>query len=214
MAPLGGTSGAFHVKHEGLTSAAGEVGLTLTGEQVARILFLEALLAERASDLGLVSEGDLPRIRERHVVDSFEAAAQVNQEDRLGVDLGSGGGLPGLVVAITRPELPMRLVESRRTRGAFLELAVEKLGLSNTSVVIARIEQLAERADVCFARAFGDAVSSWAAAQRILQPEGRLIYFAGEAFDPTRDLPEGVSWRLVRRRPVARAGPLVIMSRL
>src|SRR6266487_1166709 len=197
MAPLGGTSGAFHVKHEGLASAAGEVGLTLTGEQVARILFLEALLAERASDLGLVSEGDLPRIRERHVVDSFEAAAQVNQEDRLGVDLGSGGGLPGLVVAITRPELPMRLVESRRTRGAFLELAVEKLGLSNTSVVIARIEQLAERADVCFARAFGDAVSSWAAAQRILQPEGRLIYFAGEAFDPTRDLPEGVSWRLV-----------------
>src|SRR5437870_7892576 len=122
MEPLGGTSGAFHVKHEGLTSTAAEVGLTLTAEQLARLLSLEALLAERASDLGLVSEGDLPRIRERHVVDSFEAAAQVNQEDRLGVDLGSGGGLPGLVVAITRPELPMMLVESRRTRGAFLEL--------------------------------------------------------------------------------------------
>ncbi|MBI3647168.1 MAG: class I SAM-dependent methyltransferase [Actinobacteria bacterium] len=185
----------------------------MSGDQVAKLASYEALLVERAVALGLVASGDLPRLRTRHLLDSLRAALAVLPTDRDAYDLGSGGGLPGIVVAIACPGLWITLVESRRRRGAFLEMTVERLELSNCRVVVGRVESLEEPADMCFARAFADAATSWRLAVPLLRPGGRLVYFAGEGSDPASYSPEGASCEILWPPPVARAGPLVIMSR-
>jgi 16S rRNA (guanine527-N7)-methyltransferase len=173
----------------------------------------EALLRDRAVPLGLIGAVDRDRLWDRHILDSLRAAAVVEPGDADAYDLGSGAGLPGIPVAISCPNLGMRLVESRRSRAAFLELAVEELGLENVRVVAGRVEDLIEQVDLCFARAFADVHAAWEAASPRLRPGGRLVYFAGETFDDDADLPAGA----VRSNPLstalARGGTLVIMTR-
>lgn len=202
----------FHVKHEGLTSEAAVLGLQLTGEQADRLLAFEALVANRGAAAGLVSRGDLARLRERHVLDCLRAAGAVEAGDRTAADLGSGGGLPGLVVAIVRPALEVTLIESRTPKTAFLELAVERLGLENVVVRHERVEHVAGPFDLAFARAFANPERSWHAAERLLGPDGRLVYFAGAGFEPDR-VPASVTVRILTAPPVASMGPLAIMSR-
>jgi 16S rRNA (guanine527-N7)-methyltransferase len=172
----------------------------------------EQLLTTRGADLGVVARSDLPRIRERHLLDCLRAVSAVRADDRAAVDLGSGGGLPGVVVAIACPQLVVTLAERRRNRGAFLELVVLELGLPNAKVAIGDVGALPPTADVCFARAFADAKGSWAAAETVLVPGGRLVYFAGAATG-AQELPEDVGAQILPPAPFASGGPLVIMSR-
>jgi 16S rRNA (guanine527-N7)-methyltransferase len=192
----------FHVKHEGLGS----------GARSALESYLE-LLRDKAVPIGAVAEGDRDRLWVRHIEDCLRAAQVVGPEDHEALDLGSGAGLPGVVVAIARPALHVRLVEARQRRVAFLELVVDRLRLSNATVVPGRAEAVHKPADLCFARAFGDPSASWTAADRLLRPRGRLVYFAGARFDAARDVPVGVSADVVADRPLERFGPLVIMTR-
>jgi len=206
----------FHVKHEVWTERAAAIGVELSPEMVGKLELFGSLIRDRAVALGLVSAADLSSLPERHLLDCLRAAVAARKTDRLAYDLGSGAGLPGIVVAIARPSLEVSLIEARRTRGAFLEMAVERLRLANARVVVSRFEALSEPADVCFARAVADAAGSWRAAERLLRPGGRLVYFAGSTFEAATDVPIGVRARILRPvRPVslARAGPLVIMSR-
>jgi len=89
---------------------------------------------------------------------------------------------------------------------------VDRLGLANTSVATIRVEALTEPVDLCFSRAFARGGVAWAAADRLLHPGGRLVYFAGERFDAS-ELPQDVVSSLVTTSALARSGPLVIMSR-
>jgi len=191
----------FHVKHEGL------------GSRTQNLLesYVE-LLRSKAVPIGAVASGDRDRLWERHIKDCLRAAEVVASEDREAIDLGSGAGLPGVVVAVARPGLRVRLVEAKRRRVAFLELVVDRLGLANVIVVPGRAEAVDEPADLCFARAFADRTASWAAAERLLKPGGRLVYFAGERFEPARDVPAGAAARVVGDRPLESLGPLVIMT--
>jgi 16S rRNA (guanine527-N7)-methyltransferase len=204
----------FHVKHEGLAFEAARLGVTLRPEQEGQLLEFEALLAEHAAKRGMMAAGDIPRLRERHLLDSLRASRAVRASDRDAFDLGSGAGLPGIVVAIACPQLSLRLIESRRTRTAFLELVASELGLANVRVMLGRVDSVVgDRADLCFARAFADLRTSWRAAESLLRPSGRLIYFAGQRFSSASDVPDGVRWDTLPEAPVARAGRLVIMSR-
>ena len=133
-------------------------------------------------------------------------------ENGTAYDLGSGGGLPGLVIAIARPDLELTLVDVRRNRAAFLEMVVADLGLAHVSVYPRRAETLRVRVDLCLARAFKPPGATWAAAESLLRPGGRLIYWAGETFDPETDVPDGVAVELFRTPALARSGPLAIMS--
>ena len=69
-----------------------------------------------------------------------------------------------------------------------------------------------EPVDLCFSRAFARVGVAWQAADRLLAPGGRLVYFAGERFDHS-ELPEDAVSTLVTTSALARSGPLVIMSR-
>ena len=203
----------FHVKHEGLIGEAATLEVSLDVEQAARLERYEGLLRERAAALGMIASGDLSRLRVRHILDSLRAVTALPEGPSEVVDLGSGAGLPGIPVAIARPEVHVILTESRRQRIAFLELAAIDLGLANVSVHGGRAESAPAPADACLARAFRDARGSWEVARALLGPDGHLVYFAGSAFDPARDLPSNAEVRVLSTSPLANSGPLVIMTR-
>jgi 16S rRNA (guanine527-N7)-methyltransferase len=188
------------------------MGLELAAAQLEQLEAFESLIRERAIPLGMVATADEPRLRDRHLIDSLRAAPVVSATDRTAYDLGSGAGLPGVVVAIACPDLRMTLVESRRPRAAFLQLVIDRLGLANTAVANERVEVLAQQVDVCFSRAFARVDVAWRAADRLLIPGGRLVYFAGVSFDRS-ELPGDTTSTMVTTSALARSGPLVIMRR-
>ncbi len=161
-----------------LRKQAGRLGVELDQVQTRKLLRYEELLIERALPMGMIAEGDAPKIRPRHVLDSLRAAPAM-EEAAEAYDLGSGAGLPGVAIAIACPHVRMGLVDSRRRRIAFLELAIEELDLPNATVLGQRAESLTSLVDVCVARAFAPLPRAWGIADRVLRPAGRLVFFAG-----------------------------------
>jgi 16S rRNA (guanine527-N7)-methyltransferase len=195
----------FHVKHEG--SISGD----LSPEQVERLRRYEDLLRERGAMLGVVSKADVPELWVRHIQDSLRAITLIPASARRVCDLGSGGGLPGVPLAIARPDLEVTLTEPRRLRAGFLELVVEAVPVPNAAVFAGPAEEMVAEADVVVARGFGDARTTWEGAQRLLGPEGCLLYWAGATFSPDM-LPEGVAARLADEVALESGGPIVIMT--
>ena len=97
------------------------------------------------------------------------------------LDLGSGGGLPGLVLAVHRPDLELTLLEARQRACRFLREAVTDLDLTGVTVVEARAEDAARRAvfresfDAVVARSFGPPAVTAECAVGFLRPGGRLV---------------------------------------
>jgi 16S rRNA (guanine527-N7)-methyltransferase len=158
---------------------AADLGVELSPAQAERLHDFERLLLERAIPAGLVARSDSDRLHERHVLDSLRAAPLFHASDGLSHDLGSGAGLPGIPLAIAIPRCRFTLAEARSRRSAFLELAVERLGLSNVHVHPGPAETLPLGADVITARAFAPLERAWPLAARLLREGGRFIYFAG-----------------------------------
>ena len=183
----------------------------------ALLLRFESLLRERAVPGGMIAKADSPWLLERHVVDSLRALACLGPDDREIADLGSGAGLPGIPVAIARPECRVLLVEPRSSRAAFLEWAIERLGLPNASVAVRHAADVIGPVDVCLARALADPRSTWTLANHLLGPEAAVIYFAGESWGVAneRELAEmGVGAKICSKSHFPGAGPIVIMRRI
>jgi 16S rRNA (guanine527-N7)-methyltransferase len=159
---------------------ARRLGIDLSAAQAIQMADYQELLLQRAFSAGLVANSDRERLYERHLLDSLRAAPIFRRSDRLAYDLGSGAGLPGIVLAIALPSCRFVLTETRSRRAAFLELAVERLGLGNVAVHAATAESLPNGADVITARAFASLERTWSMAAELLHAGGRLIYFAGE----------------------------------
>jgi 16S rRNA (guanine527-N7)-methyltransferase len=197
-----------------LVDSAAGLGIDLDGNQAEALLLFELLLLDRAIPLGMVAKGDRTTVRKRHILDSLRAVLALEPSDIDALDLGSGAGLPGIVVAIARPSLRVGLVEARRRRAAFLELAVERLGLPNVAVLARPAGRLEGVVDVCFARALAALSEAWELARHLLRPGGRLVYFGGQGFREPDQIPWDVSSFRLRRTPeLASSGPLVIMTR-
>lgn len=123
---------------------------TPSAPDVARRVFSSRLpLAERYADLlatdgvvrGLIGPREVPRLWERHLVNCALLGKAI--PEGLDVcDIGTGAGLPGLVLALDRPDLTLTLVEPLLRRTTFLDEAVTALGLDNVEVVRARAEEL------------------------------------------------------------------------
>ena len=123
-----------------------------------------ALLTGPGSERGLMGPREVPRLWERHIL-NCAVLTDLVPEGATVCDIGSGAGLPGLVVAIRRPDVRVTLVEPLLRRTTFLEEAVAELGLANVEVVRARADQLhGERAfDVVTSRAVAalDVLLAW-----------------------------------------------------
>ena len=197
----------FHVKHEGWTVA------DLSPGQIAALEAFEGLLAVHAIPRGMVASSDRDHLRDRHVLDSLRAVPHLDRVKQPVVDLGSGAGLPGIPVAVARPDLFLTLAEPRQLRVAFLELVVERLSLRNVRVFPRPAEELLPSdTGVCLARGFGDPSRTWAVARRLLHADGSLIYWAGTTFR-TDHVPEDARIVAIGSPTLESGGPIVIMTR-
>jgi 16S rRNA (guanine527-N7)-methyltransferase len=114
-----------------------------------------ALLAEENARQNLVSAASLGEVWRRHVVDSAQLLAHVPRGTSPWLDLGTGAGLPGIVIAALRPDCEVLMVESRAKRIEWLERARITLGLTQAKVLGSRLELVETRAvGVISARAF------------------------------------------------------------
>jgi 16S rRNA (guanine527-N7)-methyltransferase len=116
--------------------------------------FVELLIEENARQ-NLVAKASLEQVWKRHIVDSAQLLAHVPRGTRVWLDLGTGAGFPGMVIAALRPDCEVLMVESRARRSDWLERARIALALNEAKVIGARLELVDTcKVDVISARAF------------------------------------------------------------
>jgi 16S rRNA (guanine527-N7)-methyltransferase len=150
------------------------------GERLPAAEDYAALLADTGVSHGLIGPREVPRLWDRHmlncavVAEAFPAGARV-------IDVGSGAGLPGIALAIARPDLEIHLVEPMLRRVLWLREAVAALGLEGCTVERGRAEELAGGLSAGFvtARAVAriDKLARWSFP--LLQPGGALLALKG-----------------------------------
>ena len=154
----------------------------LFGSALPLIRRYAELLAGPGVERGLIGPREVERLWDRHLMNCGAVAELVAPGVRV-VDVGSGGGLPGLVLAATRPDLRVILLEPLLRRTVFLGECIEELKLSNAEVLRGRAEEWAGRmeADVVTARAVApmDRLIGWCLP--LLRPGGRMLALKGEA---------------------------------
>jgi 16S rRNA (guanine527-N7)-methyltransferase len=131
--------------------------LGVDDDGMARLARLVMLLLEENERQNLVARGTLPHVWVRHIVDSAQLlyVSRETPTDGDWLDLGTGAGFPGVVVAALQPERPVTLVDSRRLRTEWLQRAADVLELPKVRVVLSRVEDLPSEAHaVISARAF------------------------------------------------------------
>ena len=156
--------------------------LALDGAQREKLLAYVALLAKWNRTYNLTAIRDQARMVTHHLLDSLAVLPHLPQRSSARVlDVGSGGGLPGIPLAIARPDWRVSLVDPNHKKAAFLTQAAIELGLRNASAHAQRVEDFVPEApfDVVISRAFADLAAFAAAASRHLAPEGLLVAMKG-----------------------------------
>lgn len=140
-------------------------------------------LARRGEELGLIGPLELPRLWSRHIV-NCALVAPLLRGGRVG-DIGSGAGLPGLVLAIARPDTQLVLIEPMERRVDWLRSEAEGLGLNNVEVVRARAEEARSHGplDQVTARAVSALSKLIPATRPLLASGGQMIFMKGERVD-------------------------------
>ena len=141
-----------------------------------------AHLADTGISHGLIGPREVPRLWDQHIL-NCAVITEVMPMDATVIDVGSGAGLPGLALALARPDLSVTLVEPMERRTAWLNMVITDLGLSNVAVRRARAEELHGElhAQVVTARAVAalDKLARWCLP--LVVPGGRLVAMKGSS---------------------------------
>lgn len=161
----------------------GLAGLDVSRETLERLEIYESLLAKWNPAINLVAKGTLSEAWSRHFIDSAQVLSLAPPETRTWMDVGSGGGFPGMVVAIIaaelRPRLTVTLVDSDLRKSAFLGEVARQTGVAVT-ISAGRAEELPPaNADIMSARAFAPLTTLLTLAGRHLNPQGRGLFLKG-----------------------------------
>lgn len=156
-----------------------EIAADLFGDRIDLARRYTSDLARRGEELGLIGPLELPRLWSRHII-NCALVAPLLRPGRTG-DVGSGAGLPGLVLAIARPDVDLVLIEPMERRVAWLMSEAEELGLTNVTVVRSRAEEtkLADPLDQVTARAVTALSKLIPATRRLLGPGGEMLFMKG-----------------------------------
>jgi len=147
-----------------------QIDARVSRETSARLQVFADELVRWQRALNLVSPATLPDLWTRHIDDSLQVA-ELAPEARIWLDFGSGGGLPGLIVAAIDPERKVDLVESDSRKAAFLRSTARRMGLERVTIHATRIEKLpplAAKPDIVSARALAPLTRLLAYAQPFL----------------------------------------------
>jgi len=168
-----------------LARLAEEWRFPLPPEIADRILVFCRLLMEWNAGVNLTGARSLAEVVGEHVVDSFAMARLIPPGSSV-VDVGAGGGLPGLPFAIVRPDARLTMVEPRAKRVAFLRAAVRELQLESAEVVRERAEGLNRRDfDVAASRATFPPEEWLGLGASLVRPKGLILVFSGQAWRPS-----------------------------
>jgi 16S rRNA (guanine527-N7)-methyltransferase len=149
------------------------------GPQAPLAIAYADLLATDGVVRGLIGPREAPRLWDRHLLNSAVLGELVPAGATV-CDIGSGAGLPGIPLALARPDLQVELVEPLLRRVTFLEQAIQTLGLARVTVTRARAEALSgARADVVTARAVAPLSTLGAWCLPLVRPGGSLLALKG-----------------------------------
>lgn len=162
-------------------------GLDVSRETSDRLNHYEGLLKKWNKAINLVSPSTISEARSRHFIDSAQIYGLASQDWKIWCDLGSGGGFPGLVVAIIaaekNPNGMVTLVESDQRKAAFLRTVARETGV-NATVISKRIEAIDPlKADVLSARALAPLPMLLEFCQQHLSENGQALF------------PKGATWQ-------------------
>ncbi|AET90499.1 16S rRNA (guanine(527)-N(7))-methyltransferase RsmG [Caballeronia cordobensis] len=160
--------------------------LALTSAQTQKLLDYVALLGKWNGVYNLTAIRDPNQMVIQHILDSLAIVPMVaGRHPRTALDVGSGGGLPGIVLAIVLPELRVTLNDIVHKKTAFQSQAKVQLGLSNLSVVTGRVESLRpgvevpEKFDVIVSRAFAELSDFVTLSRHLVANDGRILAMKG-----------------------------------
>jgi 16S rRNA (guanine527-N7)-methyltransferase len=162
-----------------LAAGIAALGITLPEGAEAKLLAYLALLDKWNRVYNLTAVRDVERMVSHHLLDSLAAVPYFQAEAVL--DVGSGGGLPGIPLAIVRPELQVTLIDSVAKKTAFLLQAKAELGLANLNVVTGRVEDFHPETgfDIITSRAFSDLKEFVTLTRHLLNPGARWLAMKG-----------------------------------
>ena len=177
------------------------------GSALPRAQAFAGMLATRGVEQGLIGPHEVPRLWDRHLLNCAVVAELIDPRPATLVDIGSGAGLPGIVLAMLRPKLSVILLEPMERRCRFLTDCVAELGLANASVLRARAQDAVLRADVATARAVAPLDRLAELAIGLVRPGGMVLAIKGQTAADELKKARPVLKRLgVRGAKVVRAG--------
>lgn len=148
------------------------LGLELSTTQQLLLLEYVALLQKWNSTYNLTALRDVDSMISHHLIDSLTLLPYVQNAETL-MDVGSGGGMPGIPTAIARPDLQITLLDSNTKKTTFLQQAVIELGLSNVTVAAGRVEAMHDKkVDVVTSRAFAELADFISLTKHLLNNNG------------------------------------------
>lgn len=148
------------------------LGLELSTTQQLLLLEYVALLQKWNSTYNLTALRDVDSMISHHLIDSLTLLPYVQNAETL-MDVGSGGGMPGIPTAIARPDLQITLLDSNTKKTTFLQQAVIELGLSNVTVAAGRVEAMHDKkVDVVTSRAFAELADFISLTKHLLNDNG------------------------------------------
>lgn len=161
---------------------------------VDRLERLIVMLEAENRQQNLVAASSLEDVWRRHIADSAQLVTHVPRETSPWLDLGTGAGFPGLVVAALRPDIEVVMVESRKRRIEWLERVVAELGLGRARVVGSRLEAVETfPAAVISARAFAQLAPLLALSARFSTTDTTWLLPKGRS--AAQELQELIGWR-------------------
>lgn len=154
------------------------------GDRLDAAVRYAEFLAEQGTLRGLIGPREVPRLWERHLLNCAAVSAAIPEGSSV-ADVGSGAGLPGLVLAIARDDVRITLIEPLLRRVTFLEECVDLLGLENVVVKRARAEDYRPRAsfDVVTSRAVAELTKLATWSMPLVKPGGLFLPMKGESVD-------------------------------
>ena len=172
-----------------LESGARELGVGLNAGQIERLVRFAALLRRWNNAFNLVSRGDVGRLAARHLLDALSLVPLI--VGRRALDLGTGAGLPGIPLAIARPDVEFTLLDRSERRIRFVRQA--KLDLSLENVVPVSADYADFRPDALFdtvvSRAVAKPAGLWRDAASLLAADGIALFQVG-ALERDAELPD------------------------